>query len=232
MILGGCSGEPVAPRSGVDYRVEGVLVKNLSDGSARIDLTLTKDSTAYKKAVITLGTTVLDTNVYGYSKTFSSSAIAVGQTYSLNIHDSTSLNVNLTISMPGTFSITGISPASRIYTSDPVYVTWSVATNADGYILASVPPSGAVTDSGYSVYDYTVADPGMIPTTGFRYNGIAISGTHKVYVAAFTGAPAKTIGFPFLIPALDGPDDNVSKSIIFGRMAGMVLAVPDSIIVP
>lgn len=232
VILGGCSGDPVAPRSQVDYRVEGVLVKSLDGGTARIDLTLTRDSIAYKKAVITLGTTVLDTNAFGYSKTFAPADIATGQNYNLNIHDSTWLNVNLIISMPGSFSITGISPASRIYTNDPVYLNWSAAANAEGYILGTVPPFGGITDSGYSVYDFNVSDGGIIPPNGFRYNGIAIEGTHTIYVAAFVGAPVKTPGVPFFIPVANDPDDNVSKNILFGRLAGIVLSAPDSVVVP
>lgn len=231
VILGGCSGEPVAPGSKIDYRVEGVLVKSLDDGSARIDLTLTKDSIAYKKAVITLGATVLDTNAYGYTKTFSSSAIAVGQTYNLNIHDSTSLNTNLTISMPGSFTANVTNLAlSRVYSGGSVTVDWTAATGADGYILATDPPSTYPADTGGAMY-YTITDGALTPVA-FQYDGDLVAGTHMVYVAAYIGAPTETPGLPIAIPTDNNPDDNVSKTILFGRLAGMVLSVPDSVVVP
>ncbi len=230
-ILGGCSGNVTGPGHTANYRVEGILVKSLDGGSARIDLTLTKDSLSYKKAVVTLGTTVLDTNSLGYTKTFTPSVIQAGQNYQLNIHDSTSLNVNLIIAMPGSLAISNVAlPADRHYVSGAVGVTWTVSAGTDGYILATDPPAGAITDSGFSAYFNDVQ--GSILAGSFRYNGLAISGTHEVYVAAFTGAPVKTPGVPFLIPVANSPADNVSKNILFGRLAGMVVTAPDSVVVP
>ncbi|NMC44780.1 MAG: hypothetical protein GYA46_12750 [candidate division Zixibacteria bacterium] len=231
VILGGCSGDPVAPHSQVDYRVEGVLVKSLDGGSARIDLTLTRDSIAYKKAVITLGTTVLDTNAFGYSKTFAPADIAIGQNYNLNIHDSTWLNVNLIISVPGSLAITAMGlPASRLYSGLSFAVDWSDAANANGYILATDPPSAFPDDTGYA--EYVSISEGTLTPAALKYNDELVAGTHKVYVAAFIGAPTATPGLPIEIPTANNPDDNVSKTILFGRLAGMVLSVPDSVVVP
>lgn len=231
VILGGCSGDPVAPRSQVDYRVEGVLVKSLSDGSARIDLTLTRDSIAYKKAVMTLGTTVLDTNAYGYFKTFAPADIATGQNYNLNIHDSTWLNVNLIISMPGNLAITAMGlPASRLYSGWSFGVDWSDAANTMGYILATDPPSAYPDDTGHA--EYLTTSEGTLTPADFRYNDILVAGKHLVYVAAYSGAPTDGPGLPIAIPVANNPDDNVSKNILFGRLAGMVLSAPDSVVVP
>jgi hypothetical protein len=232
-ILGGCSEKSVTPtQKKTEYRVEGVLVKDLSNGSARIDLTLTKNSVAYNKAVITLGSTVLDTNTYGYVMIFSPSDIIVGQDYNLNIHDSTALNTDLTISLPGSFADTVTIPANRVYVSGDVHVSWGTAAGADGYILATVPPPGAITDSGYTAYYTTVGNQVITPDGVFTYNGDPVSGTHKVYVAAFNGAPVKTLGFPFLVPTVNSPVDNVVSQILGGRLAGMVIPAPDSVIVP
>lgn len=230
-FLGGCSGDPVAPHSQVDYRVEGVLVKSLDGGSARIDLTLTRDSIAYKKAVITLGTTVLDTNAFGYSKTFAPADITTGQNYNLNIHDSTWLNVNLIISVPGSLrdSVTNLGP-SRVYSGGSVTVRWSTATGAHGYILATDPPSAFPDDTGYA--EYLTTSEGALTPAALKYNDVLVAGTHKVYVAAYIGAPTATPGLPIEIPTANSPDDNVSKTILFGRLAGMVLSAPDSVVVP
>ncbi len=209
-----------------------VLVKNLSDGSARIDMTLQKNDSTYKKAVVTLGTTILDTNILGYTKSFLSTEILVGQNYTLNIHDSTSLNINLIITMPGSYTDSVAVPANRIYSGGNVTVGWTVAANADGYILATVPPADAITDAGDSTYYYDVTSGTIIGPEIFRPNGVAVSGTHKVYVAAFAGAPVKTPGIPFSVPETNKPGDNVSKNILFGRLAGMVITAPDSVVVP
>ncbi|MDD4052860.1 MAG: hypothetical protein PHR28_13305 [candidate division Zixibacteria bacterium] len=230
-IMGGCNGTVTGPGYTPKYRVEGILVKSLDGGSARIDLTLTKDSLSYKKAVITLGTTILDTNTLGYTKIFASGAIQTGQNYQLNIHDSTSLNVNLIIAMPGSFAINNVSlPADRIYAFGAVGVDWTISAGTDGYILADVPPSEAISNRGDTAY-YDATE-GAIRPDAFRYNDIAVSGTHLVYVAAYTGAPVSAPAVPFAIPVANDPADNVSKNILFGRLAGMVVAAPDSVVVP
>ncbi len=230
-VMGGCNGKVTGPGHTPNYRVEGILVKSLDGGSARIDLTLTKDSLSYKKAVITLGTTILDTNTLGYTKTFVADSILPGQNYQLNIHDSTSLNVNLIIALPGSLTshVTNL-PVDRIYSGGVVSVEWTISAGTDGYLLATDPPSGAITDSGFSAYfDGT---SGSIGPDAFRYNLNAISGTHKVYAAAYTGAPVSGPGVPFAIPVANNPADNVSKNILFGRLAGLVIAAPDSVVVP
>lgn len=231
VLLTACSESPTGSTPMATYSVAAVLVKNLSDGSARIDMTLQKNDSTYKKAVVTLGTTVLDTNILGYTKSFTSTQILVGQTYNLNIHDSTSLNINLIITMPGSLTISNVAlPADRHYISGAVGVQWTISAGTDGYLLADVPPSGAISNLGDTAY-YDATE-GAIRPAAFRYNDIAVSGTHLVYVAAFTGAPVSAPAVPFPIPVANNPADNISVSIVTGRAAGIVVAAPDSVVVP
>ena len=229
-IMGGCSGQVTGPGHTPNYRVEGILVLSLATNTARMDLTLTKDSVNFKKAIVTLGSTVLDTNVLGYTKEFAAGVIETTQNYQLNIHDSTSLNVDLMISIPGGLRDSVVSPVSKIYRGETVHVVWTISTGTDGYILATQPPPGAISDSVFSAY-FNDTQGSIIPDP-FRINDMAVSGKHTIFVAAFTGAPTQLPAVPFLIPVANNPADNVSKKILFGRLAGMVVAVPDSIIVP
>ena len=228
VLLISCDGDLTRPTEAPNYQVEAVLAKYLEDGSARIDLTLTRNDSLYKKADITLGSISLDTSQAGYYKNFIPSQIETGQIYTLNIQDSSFLNVNLSISMPGGFGIN--MPAVRHFTGDPVSVEWTVSVGTGGYILATEPPDTAATDDGYEAY--VSGTLGTIPADAFMFNIIdRILGTHRIYAVSYTGAPSAFDSIPFDIPTANNPANNITEDNITGRSAGMVIAVPDTIIV-
>jgi len=231
VVIGGCSKSAVGPGLSAKYHVEAMLVENLAGYTARIDVALTKNDSLYKKAIVTLAAVPLDTVSIGYYKTFDTTVIKPGHSYVLNIKDSTSLNYNITISVPAilTGQVTNL-PVNRLYSGGMVTVQWTVATGADGYIYATTTPPGSISDSGYQVY--AAGTDGAIPPDAFKLNQVPISGTHKVYIAAYTGAPVSAPGVPFAIPVANNPADNISTTIITGRAAGMVVALPDSVVVP
>ncbi len=228
IILGGCSGETTRPLDGATYRVQALLYKELLTGGAHLEVTLSKNGSNFKEATVTLDGMEVDTNIFGYSQQFGASQILVDSSYVLNIQDSSRLNIDLTISLPGACSIN--SPAIRHYTGDPVSVEWTISTGSHGYILATSPPDSAITDNGYE--EYVSGISGTIPPEAFVINvDERILGTHGIYVASYVGAPTAFPSLAFDIPVANNPDDNVSGTRIKGRVAGMVIAAPDSIIV-
>ena len=141
------------------------------------------------------------------------------------------LDIDLTITLPGELSaeISDL-PVSRIYSGGSVNVDWTVSAGTEGYILATVPPDTLPADSGYEAY--VSGTSGAIPPDAFSFNQISMLGKHDVYVAAYTGAPTAADAVPFGLPVANNPPDSSFTSRLTGRIAGMVIAAPDSVIVP
>lgn len=228
-IMAGCSGKVTEPpvTTGSGYYVEAVIAKNLVNNLSTIMLTLDKNDTAYFDASVTFRGLPLDTNQSGYVRLFGATEILADSSYTLNIKDGDSLDVNLTVKIPGSFEIDG--PAFRQFDGGAESVQWIPSIGSDGYILATVPPDTTVYYDGFE--EYIAITEGAIPPETFLDGIDRILGTHRIFVAAYTGAPSASSILEFEIPETGGPVDNVSISGLSGRVAGMVIAVPDSIIV-
>lgn len=222
----GCEADITPPESGSNYQLEALLVKETIPDSAAFFMTLKKNDVVYKGASVKLAGIVIDTNQYGYVKYFAGSQFLPDSSYTLYIGDD-SLDANLTLSLPGNFSIN--SPGIRTFTGNAEPVSWTVSTGADGYILATLPPD---TTQLYDAYEaYVGTTQGAIPPEFFLDGGNRIVGTHMIYVAAYIGAPIDFYDLPFVIPDLNNPGDNLTGTNISGRLAGMVITAPDSIFV-
>ena len=162
---------------------------------------------------------------------FGAGIIGSDSSYTLSIEDSTDLDVSLTITLPGdlTAEITDL-PASRIYSGGSVNVEWTISDGTEGYLLATIPPDTIAADSGYEAY--VSGTSGAIPPEALNFNEQLMRGHHVVYLASYAGAPFETTALPFEIPTANNPADSTFSNRLSGRIAGMVIAVPDSIIVP
>jgi len=228
-IWAGCSGDVTPPVSGSNYQVEAILVKKTIPDSAAFFMTLKKDNVVYKGAAVRLSGLAIDTNQYGYVRLFVGAQFKADTSYTLNIKDD-SVDVNLTLHLPGSFGID--SPGVRNFTGSAEPVSWTVSVGADGYILATRPPDPPDTLTVYDAYEaYVATTQGAIPPEFFLDSLSRIVGSHEIYVAAYIGAPIDFYELPFIIPDLDNPGNNLSGSTISGRLAGMVIAAPDPIIV-
>lgn len=228
VILAACDAEKVTPPQVEEkmYGVEAVLVRDLMGDSASVFVTLTKSKAAYRGADVYLGQVQIDTVASGYYRRFGVDQILPESSYVLTIVDDTMLNAQLTFTMPDSFEV---DKHYRLFSGGEESVAWSPSVNADGYILATVPPDG-VNDSGYAAY--VNINQGTIPAATFLDSlSNKIVGTHMIYVAAYIGAPVESPDIPFYIPTVNSPADNVSGGNIAGRIAGVVIASPDSIIV-
>lgn len=228
IILAACDAEKITPSQVEEkmYGVNAILVRDLMGDSASVFVTLTKSKAAYRGADVYLGQAQIDTVATGYYRRFGVNQILPDSSYVLTIVDDTMLNAQLTFTMPDSFEI---DKHFRLFSGGEEEVIWSPSVNADGYILATVPPVG-VNDSGYTAY--VISDRGTIPAATFLDSlDNKIVGTHMIYAAAYIGAPVKSPDIPFYIPTVNNPADNVSGEKIAGRIAGMVIASPDSIVV-
>ncbi len=227
-LLAGCSGDLNTPSTSSTYRVDAILVKKMLPDSSAVFLTLQKNGADYKGAGVTLAGMVLDTNELGYVGYFGASQIAADTSYIINIKDNDSLDVDLTVSVPELFAIN--SPGLRFFTGGAESVSWFASTNADAYILATEPPEDtAVVYDGFEAYVATTTE--TIPPETFLDGLDRIGGMHYIHVAAYIGSPIDISELPFMIPVDGNPGNNVSGSNISGRLAGMVVAAPDSIFV-
>lgn len=227
ILIVSCEGDGTGPALVNNYRVEAILYKEILSGNSHIDMILKKNGDYYNLATVTLDGVQLDTMFYTYSRSFGS-AIMPDSSYTLSIVDSTFLNINLTITIPATFAIN--SPALRTYTGDAISVEWTLSDNNDGYILATAPPDSALTEEGYEIY--VVGTTGTIPPGTFEYNpNNRIPGTHKIFAVAYAGAPPIFNTLPFDIPTANSPADNIDLNRVVGRVAGLLIAPPDSVIV-
>lgn len=228
LFLAACDGEEaVTPGDGPTYRVEAVLVKDLSTDSASIFVNLTKTDSVYRGADVALDSYALDTIAAGYFRHFGPATILADSSYTLTITDGTAYDTSFTIFLPDSFAIN--SPALRFFTGSPEPVSWSPSLTASGYILATQPPDTTAYD-GYEAFVATTS--GTIPSEVFL-DGLVdrIVGTHMIYVASYIGAPSESRSFYFDIPDSANPADNILGEEIVGRAAGIVIAEPDSIIV-
>ena len=225
-ILVACHADVTPPTTSSTYQFQAMLVKMTLPDSAAFFMTLEKDGAPYKGASVRLAGIVIDTSQYGYVKYFLGEQFAADTSYTLNIKDD-SIDVDLTLTLPGDFAIN--SPGIRNFTGSAEPVSWTVSTQSDGYILATLPPDTTIYYDAYEAYVGTTQ--GSIPPEAFLDGDNRIVGNHMIYVAAYNGAPIDFYELPFIIPELNNPADNYSGSNISGRLAGMVIAAPDSVIV-
>lgn len=228
--LSACEEAPNSPDGIVNYKIEAILVKYLSSNTARIDVALTKNGDLYNMAEISLAGFRVITCSDRYCLVFGTDVIKSDTSYTLSITDSTTLDIDLTLTVPGdlTAEVTDLPP-NRIYSGGSVNVDWTVSSGTDGYILATIPPDTIAADSGYEAY--VSGTSGAIPPEALNFNQLLMRGRHDVYTVAFTGAPSDADGVPFEIPVANNPPDSIFSSRLSGRIAAMVIALPDSIIV-
>ncbi|MEZ5360631.1 MAG: hypothetical protein R3F48_17595 [Candidatus Zixiibacteriota bacterium] len=228
LILGlvGCGGDLTGGGTKDTYVVYATLVKNVQTDTARIDVLLTRNGDTITTATVALNNDTLETNTIGYYQTYGAGTIPVNAVYTLSLVDSTLLDRAISIRLAGAPIIT--NTGFRFYTGSAEAVSWTGGANADGFILATMPPASASVDTGYSAY--VAVNNGTIPSEAFELGvNDRIIGMHMIYVAAYNGAPIANTFIPFDLPKLLIPGDNISGSNISGRAAGIVIGLPDSI---
>jgi hypothetical protein len=130
-----------------------------------------------------------------------------------------------------TFRVEVVSPASRVYTSGSVSITWNAPSQDFGYFVTIEPPSSEVapfsafsTASNYSIDAAAFAKP----------NGEKVAGWYKIYVVAYSETfysdplieQSDKVFFPY---PDSGFTDNIDRIGVSGRMGTAILSYYDSV---
>ncbi|MFH1685965.1 MAG: hypothetical protein ABIE70_00405 [bacterium] len=235
LTLVGCNTRTVdGPNGDDDYRWTGFMVKdyNLNRFEASGRLAVGSDSSV-AGATITLNddTLLLETGRYGFE--VSPATAVLPGVYLLSLEDSTGLDVSVAAPLPSGFNIAVSDPANRINNGgDQVSIDWSGASQADGYVLATVAADSAYTGQGYSLWIGNQGTGGTIPPDAFRWkDGInPDTGWYYIYVYAFSDAPDSALSAMTLPCPLPGqlPDD-IDQHNFVGRFGGISVALRDSV---
>jgi hypothetical protein len=210
------------------FSVEAVLVKNLETDSAFVEISLLKNNQALASASVTLAGLEISGDSGSYSRAYGPGPISAGNSYLLVISDSTAQILSTNITLPGSVVING--PDIRNFTGDPEAVAWSGSSGSSDFILATTPPAAFSDENGYGEFTGNLSS--TIPSETFvLISTDRMLGTHMIYVAAYTGAPFDSDAIPFDIPTVGRPANNISVDSVSGRIAGIVISSPDSIIV-
>jgi len=225
----GCNGPsgPVDPfGEDHEYRFGGVLIKNYDSNSAAVAARLERNDTVVTTASISLGNTPLAStgDIYFYSVSPVES-IPVG-VLGIYVFDSSRYNDTLALAIPGQVAIQSVAPSVKA-PSDPVTVTWSGASGAEGYIIAATKQGSAYLGQGYSQWVTSqttstgINDSAFMKPTGSE----ADPGMYDIFVYAYWGSPDSALIshlLPTPIPSQLG--DNIAEESMAGTISTVIVS--------
>jgi hypothetical protein len=238
-LFPGCNDKGTHQNQNSEYRLIGAVVSDHDQSKTLAAVDLKNNSLEAVNADITIGNQIAQFNRASFPvdsvfsvKTTSSGTYIEGS-YRIVISDSTTYNDSISFTLPDTFSITSISPPSRIVQGlMPVSLQWSGSTGATGYIMAAVLRNSAYDGVGFSIYATSLSPAGTIPQDAFSMSAgpNPDTGWYYIYVYALAGAPDSTIS-KFLLPT-PMPSvlaENIDKTDLTGRFGSIVVAKRDSV---
>ncbi len=227
-----CESGPTFPRpTGTAYRFEGALVKDLNTGFTHIRATFTRSDTLLPQAGIWFGG---DSLAYLPDSMYHRAVLPTedypGGSYTIVIQDSTLFVDTLPASIPDTFSIQNVYPATRRKTVYPVRVEWYAAAGAGGYVIATAKRDSIYTGAGFSQYVTSLATSETFPDSAFfGINNQFDTGWYNLYVYAYVGAPDSALSADLLpVPLPSQLTGNLSGKNLEGRFGAVVVAALDS----
>ncbi len=212
------------------FTVEMTLVKNLDTGENLVEAIFERDGAAFSDGIITVGGVEVPPQggglYYEYSASFPlpSGANLIGF-----VSPEDDYSKEVTIIMPGIFSVTQISPRHNP-NADAVFVEWSASSDAGSYILAV---STGSTDDGTiplrKILTSTTINYWVPDTTFEDFFGDPVAGTYYVYLIAFNEGFGPYEGIEFQVP--EGlPEKLIADPV--GVLRFGTAAPIDSIVVP
>lgn len=222
------------------FRLEGVFVSDPNLDTVRAIIQVEKEDD-----VVTTVEVSFDDSVFAPSLTpYSSDSVfyfddrpylqfPAGNHY-VYIDDMNGFRDSALISLADSFVITSVAPFNRQIAGDPRTATlsWSVATNATGFVMAAVKTDGAYTGTGWSGYVQTFGNAGTIPPEAFLANdGINPDpGLYNLYVYAYWGVPDSALSKMILpVPFPSQLPDNIDRSDLDGRFGTIMVTFLDTV---
>lgn len=232
---GGFQPTPVAA-----YELAGALVGDPGRIQTKVAIELTRNDSTLATGTILLGADTLefaDTSQFTDSVYYFGNAEAyryAGDSATLKVSDPNRFTSTFSLTVPDTFSITSVIPATGQWrsTDGPVQLVWNGSDGADGYILAAVKHQAVYTGEGYSAYADELSTAGNIPGTAFYTNAGATldTGLYNIYVFAYSGSPNKSLTDQILpVPLPSQLADNIDQRDLTGRFGALTLAMFDTL---
>lgn len=239
LVVGlGCNREPRNIAS-VDYFVAGALVQVIDHDDAHATARIWRDNSFLIDGAARLAGTNLP---YFESHVFDSAYQAIlrpadslaGDIVYFTAADGTRFADSVSLNVVDAFSISGaFDPPNRLLPGGgQVSLNWTIATNSEGYIIATVKAADAYTGVGYSVLAGTGVNAGTIPASVFvdPASDQLDTGLYYIYVYAYSGSPDSAqagLSLPTALP-LQLPL-NIDKHRFTGRFGTLTVTAHDSV---
>ncbi len=218
---------PVFPNT---YRMEGVLVKDIIRNTSTVSVDFRRNDSALNSAVVTYGE---DTLTYGnrlYGLALTPVGLLPFGEDTLEVIDSTRLDVKFAGVMADTFSIASVLPDRREKLAfETVSLSWTGADSAEGYIMAAVKKGQAYMERGYSQYVSSQVTSETFNAQAFTVDNVPTNeidpGWYYLFIYAYTGIPDSALSSDILpVPLPSQLDDNIDLDDLSGRF-GTILAI-------
>jgi len=230
--LWGCEAANVTPPDALsEYTLAYTAVKNLDLNTAQTTArAIRKDGTAIDGPV-TLDGSSMDYNSIAkeFSRSYANANALLAIAHNVRLSDKGVEIASFSSSVASNFSITDITPPSRIYAGGSVTVEWTFTPAIDGYVLAAVKANQTYQDKGFAQFVGLATTTASLPPDAFLDStGVLDSGLYYIYVLAYSGAPAPRAGaYPTVLPS--GFTNNLNSTKVTGRYGSAVVALHDSI---
>lgn len=231
----------IEPPEDKTYSLASALVKDQSRGPFGVSVAL---ATAFKNGdfaeniflavddnVLERDELLFDPFVFGHY--FGDAESLLIGTHPFFISDSTFLAETLFVTVPGTPSITSITPTQK-GPGDEVALQWDAAVDADGYLVAAVKADSLYQGVGWTEFVEKALTQTTINDSAFtRFNlqgGEPNPGTYYIFVYSFTGAPDSALTSEWLPSPLPFQlQNNVDEVDLEGNTGAVVVSEPRAI---
>lgn len=235
-MLAGCNSSG-KPTQNAQYQLDvGAAVSanaDLENTQARVSLIQSGDNTA--AGPVMLNNDTLAGSGTLYQRQYSTTVGLTGATHALNFLDGGQVVTQLSVAVPSVPAFAIVNPANRIYTGGQnvtINIT-SLASGADGHLLAAVKATQAYAGQGY-VSPPVGSGSGILPPSAFQVGGTGTldTGKYYIYAYAYSGMPGGTgvTNIPTVIPGTLG-GQNLATSTASGSYGVIVVSRRDSLFV-
>lgn len=222
-----------------DYRLDGVLVKDINTGSNRVAILILKDGSMLPGAEVLFGSDTLSFNVGGfpiggvYSTTVSPVTAIDSGSFVVSMNDPGNFNDTVHTFVADTFAITAVTPFNRIIQGNgSATLEWTTPGGVDGFAVAAVLASEAYTGAGWSVFSSLSAGAGtIVPDAFLSADGLnPDTGLYNLYVYAYSGNPDSVLSASLLpVPFPQQLGDLVARPGFNSRFGTIVVTLVDTV---
>lgn len=222
-----------------DYRLDGVLVKDINTGSNRVAILILKGGSMLPSAEVVFGSDTLSFNVAGfpiggvYSTTVSPVTAVDSGSFVVSMNDPGNFNDTVHTFVADTFAITAVTPFNRIIQGNgSATLEWTTPGGVDGFAVAAVLASKAYTGVGWSAFSGLSAGSGTIlPDAFLSADGLnPDTGLYNLYVYAYSGNPDSVLSAKLLpVPFPQQLGDLVVRAGFNSRFGTIVVTLVDTI---